>query len=78
MNFESFSDFLLMGGHALYVWLSYGMGLFIIVFSYVQPALARKSLIRDLAQRQRREDQHSTQVSSNVSSSEKNSGETRL
>jgi len=82
LNFESFSEFLLMDGHALYVWLSYGMGLFIIVFSYVQPVLARKSLIRDLAQRQRREEQGSSQVNTTVSglerNTEKNSGETCL
>ena len=78
LNFESFSEFLLMDGHALYVWLSYGMGLFIIVFSYVQPVLARKSLVRDLSQRQRREDQGNTAVNSSVSGNEKSSGETRL
>ena len=55
--FESFSEFLMMGGHALYVWLSYGMGLIVILFIYIQPILARKEIIKELAQRQRREAQ---------------------
>ena len=55
MNFENLSEFLLMDGHALYVWLSYGMGLFIILLTYIQPVLARKSIIQELSQRQRRE-----------------------
>jgi len=55
LNFENLSEFLLMDGHALYVWLSYGMGLFIILLTYIQPVLARKSIIQELSQRQRRE-----------------------
>ena len=58
MNFESFTEFLLMGGHGLYVWLSYGVGLFIIVLVYIQPILARRSIIQELSQRQRREAQN--------------------
>ncbi|WP_068750299.1 heme exporter protein CcmD, partial [Oleiphilus sp. HI0123] len=27
MSFDSFSEFLNMGGHGLYVWLCYGIGL---------------------------------------------------
>ena len=57
MSFETFSDFLLMGFHALYVWLSYGVGLFVIMLICIQPILARKSIIQDLSQRQRREAQ---------------------
>jgi len=58
LNFESFTEFLLMGGHGLYVWLSYGVGLFIIVLVYIQPILARRSIIQELSQRQRREAQN--------------------
>jgi len=47
-----------MGGHALYVWLSYGVGLFIILLVYIQPILARRSIIQELAQRQRRDVQN--------------------
>jgi len=58
LSFESFTEFLLMGGHGLYVWLSYGVGLFIIVLIYIQPILARRSIIQELSQRQRREAQN--------------------
>ena len=58
MSFETFTEFLLMGGHALYVWLSYGVGLFIILLVYIQPILARRSIIQELAQRQRRDVQN--------------------
>jgi heme exporter protein D len=47
-----------MGGHGLYVWLSYGVGLFIILLVYIQPILARRSIIQTLSQRQRREVQN--------------------
>ncbi|MFT7186277.1 MAG: heme exporter protein D [Pseudohongiellaceae bacterium] len=58
MNFQTLTEFFLMGGHALYVWLSYGVGLFIIVLVYIQPIIARRTIMRDLSQRQRREAQH--------------------
>ena len=47
-----------MGGHGLYVWLAYGAGFFIILLVYIQPILARRSIIQALSQRQRREQQN--------------------
>ncbi len=55
MSFESFSDFLHMGGHALYVWLSYAVGLFFLVVNLLAPLRARQALLRELWQRQRRQ-----------------------
>lgn len=55
MSFESFNEFLAMGGHGLYVWLSYGIALAIVVINLVEPMLARKQLITDLVRRFRRE-----------------------
>lgn len=55
MSFESFNEFLAMGGHGLYVWLSYGIALAIVVTNLVEPLLARKQLITDLVRRFRRE-----------------------
>ncbi|MFT5718677.1 MAG: heme exporter protein D [Oleiphilaceae bacterium] len=66
MSFETFSEFLQMGGHALYVWLSYGVGVFILIFIYIQPILARKSIIRDLYQRQRRGSQSAKQANNEI------------
>ncbi|WP_286239933.1 heme exporter protein CcmD [Neptuniibacter halophilus] len=55
MSFDSFSDFIAMGGHGLYVWLSYAIALLVIVFNIVSPVLQRKKVISDLARRLRRE-----------------------
>ncbi|WP_415897503.1 heme exporter protein CcmD [Neptuniibacter sp. QD57_21] len=55
MSFESFSDFIAMGGHGLYVWLSYAIALFVIVINIVNPALQKKKVISNLARRLRRE-----------------------
>lgn len=55
MSFDSFSDFLAMGGHGLYVWLSYGIALVIVAINLVEPLMARKQLITGLVRRLRRE-----------------------
>ncbi|HSG04013.1 MAG TPA: heme exporter protein CcmD [Marinobacterium sp.] len=56
MAFESFADFLEMGGHGLYVWLCYGLGLLTIVLSLLLPLQQGKSIKRDLVRRLRREE----------------------
>lgn len=55
MSFESFSDFIAMGGHALYVWLSYAIALVVIVINIVSPVVQKKKVISDIARRLRRE-----------------------
>lgn len=55
MNFDSFSDFLAMGGHALYVWLSYGIGVAVIIVNIVLPLVRRKQVVQQLKRRLRRE-----------------------
>ncbi|MBE9396417.1 heme exporter protein CcmD [Pontibacterium sp. N1Y112] len=55
MSFDSFSDFLAMGGHGLYVWLSYAIALFVIVINLVSPVLRKKQLVSELVRRLRRE-----------------------
>lgn len=55
MSFDSFSDFLAMGGHGLYVWLSYAIALFIILINLVSPVLRKKQLVSELIRRLRRE-----------------------
>ncbi|NVK01495.1 MAG: heme exporter protein CcmD [Oceanospirillaceae bacterium] len=56
MAFESFADFLDMGGHGLYVWLCYGLGLVTILLSLVLPVQQGKSIKQDLRRRLRREE----------------------
>ena len=55
MQFDSFAEFLTMGGHGLYVWLTYGISAVIIIFNIVQPVIRRRNLIKQHAQRLRRE-----------------------
>jgi heme exporter protein D len=55
VQFETISEFIDMNGHGLYVWLSYGLGIAIIIGNLVLPLFTRKELIKNLARRMRRE-----------------------
>ena len=55
MQFESFSDFIAMGGHGLFVWLCYGAGLLVFVVLFITPKLKRKSIMAELYQKQNRQ-----------------------
>ncbi|WP_431034571.1 heme exporter protein CcmD [Pseudomonas yamanorum] len=55
MNFNSFSDFLAMGHHALYVWTAYGICLAVLALNVAAPILARKRYLQQEARRLRRE-----------------------
>ncbi len=44
-----------MGGHGLYVWLSYALGIAIISANLILPVFKRKELLKNLARRLRRE-----------------------
>lgn len=41
MNFSSFSEFIAMGNHGLYVWTSYGISLAVLVLNVAD----RKSVV---------------------------------
>jgi heme exporter protein D len=56
MAFESFADFLDMGGHGLYVWLCYGLGLLVILGNLLMPQRQAKQIQRELRRRIRREE----------------------
>jgi len=55
MEFNSFAEFIAMGRHGLYVWLSYGLTAVIVVYNAMQPVLRRRRLFKEQAQRLRRE-----------------------
>lgn len=55
MSFESFSDFLAMGKHGLYVWTAFGVSLAVLALNVVLPLLARRRYLQDEARRLRRE-----------------------
>lgn len=56
MSFNSVSEFLAMGGHGLYVWLSYGLGAGVIVANLILPKLSRNRLLAEQKRRLRREE----------------------
>ena len=55
MHFESLSDFIHLTGHGFFVWLSYALGLAIIIGNVLQPLMKRKELMQSLAKRLLRE-----------------------
>ena len=48
MQFESFNEFLAMGGHGLYVWLAYGATLAVLLFSSIALRVARAKQLQAL------------------------------
>jgi len=63
VSFESFADFLHMGGHALYVWVSYGLGLAVILANVVVPVRARRRFFAVEAERVLRTIRHDSEES---------------
>lgn len=59
-QFESFADFLAMGGHAIYVWSSYGVFAAVIAFNLIQPAMEKRRILKNLRARSLREAAHET------------------
>jgi heme exporter protein D len=57
MNFASFSEFLAMGNHGLYVWTAYGISLAVLALNVALPLLARRRYLQEEARRLRRETQ---------------------
>ncbi len=55
MFFDDLSSFLAMGGHAEYVWLSYGLAAVIVAINFISPVLTRKKIIKDIERQLRRE-----------------------
>ena len=54
MNFDSFSEFLAMGDHGFYVWLSYGATLVVVLANIAVVAAARKRFFAQMRQIERR------------------------
>lgn len=57
MSFASFSEFLAMGHHGLYVWTAYGICLSVLVLNVALPVLARRRYLQQEARRLRWENQ---------------------
>ena len=56
MSFASFSEFVAMGNHGLYVWSAYGISLLVLAVNVAAPLLARRRYLQDEARRLRREE----------------------
>lgn len=55
MHFNSFSDFLAMGGHAFYVWWSYGITFVLLSGLCLVSVLRKKSLLTKINQQHKHE-----------------------
>jgi heme exporter protein D len=55
IQFDSFSDFLNMGGYAFYVWTAYLFWAVVLGTSLVLPLLDRKRVMKQLKARMQRE-----------------------
>ena len=55
MFFQSWSDFINMGGYGFYVWLSYGISLVAMIILAIQSVKGRKAVIKEVLREQQRE-----------------------
>ncbi len=55
MQFDSFADFINMGGYGFYVWLSFGVSAILLVYLGWSSARQHKVTLTQIAQRQKRE-----------------------
>ncbi len=60
MSFSSFTEFVQMGGHGLYVWISYAAALLVVVFNVVRPLQMRRQFFIEQARQRRREEQNAS------------------
>ena len=56
MQFNSFSDFINMGGYGFYVWLSFGATALILTFLLISSKAGHQQIINQIAKRKQRED----------------------
>lgn len=55
MFFQSWSDFLNMGGYGFYVWLSYGVSFLAILVLILNSYKGKNAILRDVKREQARE-----------------------
>ncbi len=56
MQFSTFSDFIAMGGHGFYVWLSYGISFLLLALLIIHSKRKNNSIIQQIRLRQKREE----------------------
>lgn len=55
MKFDSFSDFLAMGGYGFYVWLAFGVSMLALAGLWLVSVAERRQLFKTLQQQQARQ-----------------------
>ncbi len=53
MYFENFASLVNMGGHGVYVWPTYGLGLLVILYNIFSPLMARKKIVAQIKRQAR-------------------------
>ena len=56
MQFSTFSDFIAMGGHGFYVWLSYGISFLLLALLIIHSKRKNTAIIQQIRLRQKREE----------------------
>ncbi|KAB1181327.1 heme exporter protein CcmD [Photobacterium damselae] len=56
MHFDSFSDFIAMGGYAGYVWSGYGISLLALLWILVSSLRKKRRLLADIKNKMAREE----------------------
>ncbi|PKI14140.1 heme exporter protein CcmD [Colwellia sp. 12G3] len=56
MQFNSFSDFINMGGYGFYVWLSFGAAALILTLLLISSKAGHQKIITQIVKRKQRED----------------------
>lgn len=70
MSFDSFGEFLAMGGHGFYVWWSYLLTAAVVAFVLVWPLWRRRRFLREQRGRMRRADALGQQAEAETNASE--------
>ena len=55
LKMSQVTEFLNMGGYALYVWASFGLGLVVLLLNTLLPMMREREIIKVLQQREERE-----------------------
>ncbi|PJG82887.1 heme exporter protein CcmD [Caviibacterium pharyngocola] len=55
MFFATWNDFFEMGGYGFYIWLSYGISFFAVLFLIIQSVQARRAVLREVKRELARE-----------------------
>ncbi|RHW77533.1 heme exporter protein CcmD [Colwellia sp. RSH04] len=56
MQFNSFSEFINMGGYGFYVWLSFGVSALLLIILFFSSKAGHQKVINNIAKQKQRED----------------------